>query len=66
MDQITVRLRSQGGRVRLQNVSDSRFVQCPRGWRDALPAGRALAIQAKMRADGECWVAAQRPVPVLS
>lgn len=58
METIRVRVRPGRGHLRLQNVQDGKFVQCPRSWRQQLPAGKALHIQARLRSDGECWVAA--------
>jgi hypothetical protein len=53
---ITVRVVQEGGRLRLRCVSDNRFVQCPRAWRDTLPVGVPITLDAKLRADGECYV----------
>lgn len=53
---ITVRVKQQQGRLRLQCVADGKFVQCPREWRETLPVGVPIILNAKMRADGECYV----------
>jgi hypothetical protein len=52
---ITVRVIQQRGRLRLR-ATDGKYVQCPRAWREALPVGRALQVEATLRADGACWV----------
>jgi hypothetical protein len=57
MTPLSVRLVEARGRLRLRSVKDGLFVQCPRGWRSSLPAGRALTISARLRSDGKCYVA---------
>ena len=56
MQTIVVKVRQERGRLRLQNVADQRYVQCPREWRESLPVGKPIELLAKLRADGECWV----------
>ena len=53
---IAVRVVSERGRLRLRNPADQKNVQCPREWRETLRVGVALEIDARLRADGECWV----------
>lgn len=52
---ITVRVVQQRGRLRLRAI-DGKFVQCPQAWRELLPVGQSLQIDASLRADGACWV----------
>ena len=52
---ITARIVFNKGRVRLL-ATDGRFVQCSREWRETIRCGQTIEIEAKLRADGSCYV----------
>lgn len=53
---ITVRVVEDRCRLRVRAVDDGKHVQCPTHWRETLPVGVPVQIDAQLRADGACWV----------
>lgn len=57
VEKIMVRCVAEQGKLRLRTeTSPAMYVQAPTAWRYLCERGTAFSINARLRADGECYV----------